>query len=63
MKRLFYILSTLGLLLGYTACEKQKWEESRVLHMNHDEGKEHDTAAADKGHEEAKGQEAAKPAH
>ena len=57
MKRLFYIFSALALVLGYAACEKQKWEESRVLHLKHDGdkghtegGKSHDGADEKKDH-------------
>ena len=53
MKCFLYILSAFGLVLGYTACEKQNWEETRVLHLKHsEEGKGHDQDG-DKGHKEA----------
>ncbi|MDB4491760.1 hypothetical protein N9260_01945 [bacterium] len=44
MKRSFLVMAALGLVFGYTACERQKWEDSRVLHMKH----EHEHAEGEK---------------
>lgn len=46
MKRSFFVIAALGLVFGYSACERQKWEETRVLHKKHDEHKQDDSAAA-----------------
>ena len=41
MKRLVLILAALGFVCGYTACERQKWEDSRKLHLKHEGGEHH----------------------
>ena len=48
MKSLFLVMAALGLVFGYTACERQKWEESRVLHMKHEHGEKHKHAEGEK---------------
>ncbi len=36
MKAIFFLVSAVGLVLGYTACERQSWEETRALHLKHE---------------------------
>ena len=38
MKRLLFVMASFGLVVGYSACERQKWEESRILHKKHEHG-------------------------
>ena len=38
MKRVFYVLAAFALLFGYSACERQSWEETRKLHLDHGDG-------------------------
>ena len=53
MGRLFIVIAALGLVFGYSACERQKWEESRVLHMKHEHGDKHDHPEGEKKAEDA----------
>ena len=53
MGRLFIVIAALGFVFGYSACERQKWEESRVLHMKHEHGDKHDHPEGDKKAEDA----------
>ncbi len=61
MKRSLTFLGILGLLLGFNACERQKWTNTRELHLSshaHDhDGEEHHAEGADKdskGHQDTK---------
>ena len=38
MKAILFIAAALGLVFGYSACERQSWEETRKLHLDKHEG-------------------------
>lgn len=38
MKAILFIAAALGLVFGYSACERQSWEETRELHLDKHEG-------------------------
>ena len=48
MKRLSFVIAAFGLVVGYSACERQKWEESRSLHLKHEHGDKHEHTDGDK---------------
>ncbi len=52
MKRFFFVVAALGFVLGYGACERQEWEETRTLHMKDESHGGGDTAESqgDKKH-------------
>ena len=50
MKAILFITAALGLVLGFSACERQSWEETRKLHLDKHEA--HGDDAAHQGGEE-----------
>ena len=47
MKRTLFVIAALGLVFGYSACERQKWEETRVLHKKHNKHDDSEAGASE----------------